>query len=504
MPQLVPTYDNLLPGQEFLSAYYNVLMDDINTALSNMAGTEIVTPLTLSKSQQDVLGGTNTVYNWKHWFGTASIAVRDVCGFGAAGDGTTPDLAAFNAAIADLPAAGGIVLVPPGRYSVGGYFDISARPNVILLGFGSASIILVARDQTGVRMGGSTAHHQVIANLVFDAQTSGGSSTRAVSVYGSASIADQGFDLIYNCDFRNVDAGHGLDTADSVNVTIDSCRFYGNNEDIALTYQSRGIVVRNCIFTGTVLGASIRLQSPFPQGTSDPRGQLIQNCVFAHTSIPSIYILHGGDDGFLRQFEVSGCCFNSFCERINGYPTAGAIWLYTAYARTLTKNLSVQRNLFRDAAQTASAIKLTQPTLNITTNQRIQGVEISGNCVARMQLYFVDADSSSATDPNWRGCVHFPVIAGNAVSNPGTYGVRLRGGGTFYGNRIISDGIFYGNSFVDEKGSRASMQYAVYAGEDTAQTATVGNAVYNATLAVLGNAGNLSNEAAHNTYGRDA
>src|SRR4249919_2288766 len=61
--------------------------------------------------------------------GSAALDVRD---FGAKGDGTRDDTAAINAAIQALPAEGGTVFVPAGRYLIDAGRSINLRSNMHL------------------------------------------------------------------------------------------------------------------------------------------------------------------------------------------------------------------------------------------------------------------------------------------------------------------------------------------------------------------------------------
>ncbi|MFF0341603.1 glycosyl hydrolase family 28-related protein [Kribbella sp. NPDC004875] len=91
--------------------------------------------------------------------------------FGARGDGTHDDTAAFRAALASLPGAGGIVFVPEGRYllrpdadhsafrdtRIEHHFAVAERDNIHLLGEGAVSeIVLTSPDHQGIRIIGGT------------------------------------------------------------------------------------------------------------------------------------------------------------------------------------------------------------------------------------------------------------------------------------------------------------------------------------------------------------
>src|SRR5579884_1881578 len=57
--------------------------------------------------------------------------VYDVKAYGAKGDGATDDTAAFRAALAAVPAAGGRVVVPAGQYVLSGPLSLGDKPVVI-------------------------------------------------------------------------------------------------------------------------------------------------------------------------------------------------------------------------------------------------------------------------------------------------------------------------------------------------------------------------------------
>ncbi|MFF0268273.1 glycosyl hydrolase family 28-related protein [Kribbella sp. NPDC004536] len=110
------------------------------------------------------------------WREPATRSVRglrraNVRSFGARGDGVHDDTAAFRAALASLPAAGGIVFLPEGRYllrpdpdhssfrdtKIEHHFAVAERDNVHLLGEGAVSeIVLTSPDHQGIRVIGGT------------------------------------------------------------------------------------------------------------------------------------------------------------------------------------------------------------------------------------------------------------------------------------------------------------------------------------------------------------
>jgi parallel beta-helix repeat protein len=72
---------------------------------------------------------------------------RDVKSFGATGDGKTDDTAAIQAAIDDLPQAGGVVSLSPGTYMVK---QLSLKGGTNLIGAGRASVLKALPAATSV------------------------------------------------------------------------------------------------------------------------------------------------------------------------------------------------------------------------------------------------------------------------------------------------------------------------------------------------------------------
>ncbi|MBM7125055.1 right-handed parallel beta-helix repeat-containing protein [Dyella flava] len=86
--------------------------------------------------------------NW--WNPAPTITVGpttlNVQNFGAIGNGSTDDTAAFNAAINALPSGGGTIVVPNGTYMINGLTGISMKSNTRLSLQGNASINEIANS----------------------------------------------------------------------------------------------------------------------------------------------------------------------------------------------------------------------------------------------------------------------------------------------------------------------------------------------------------------------
>jgi parallel beta-helix repeat protein len=153
------TYDNLTDRQPWKNVYYNVLKDNIASAVGNLDGTDLKKPFTLGGN---INGAQYAMFRFRKWMGNGSsdVGIRDICGYGAVMDGATDDAAAIQAAIDDLPSTGGCIMVPPGTAMVSTTLLLSGsagtKNNVTLMGFGNASILKLkanAADGPLIRLG---------------------------------------------------------------------------------------------------------------------------------------------------------------------------------------------------------------------------------------------------------------------------------------------------------------------------------------------------------------
>ena len=134
----------LRPRDPWKNAYWNQLTAYAGSLLQGIPGSALPAagPLILSRPRQNLDGRGHNIYDFRHWFGqSGNVSIKDVCGYGAKGDGTTDDLAAINLALAEIPATGGCIIFPPGNYKVSAAPTFTNKANVTLRGFGPASII---------------------------------------------------------------------------------------------------------------------------------------------------------------------------------------------------------------------------------------------------------------------------------------------------------------------------------------------------------------------------
>lgn len=128
------------------------------------------------------------------------VAVRHVKGFGALGDNSTNDTAAIQAAITDLPAAGGIVYAPASVYVVNGTLDARDKENVWLLGDRASQAVYQSTPTTGtvfkrvsgtgtmLEMGATAAAQSIrgcgIQGITFDGNNLAATVVKLTSLYG--------------------------------------------------------------------------------------------------------------------------------------------------------------------------------------------------------------------------------------------------------------------------------------------------------------------------------
>lgn len=159
--------------------------------------------------------------------GAPTVDVRD---FGAVGDGSTNDVAAFRAALSDLDAAGGgTLLVPPGRYLVNGRIDLISN----------------------LRISGSEA--TLLKTAVPDGAWAwfvGVSGDRQGYGAGVVNVLVEG--LTFQASFEQPLTACAFALHHAQDVIVDNCRFIqaqgrGHSFDLG---GCRRITVRNSIFAG--------------------------------------------------------------------------------------------------------------------------------------------------------------------------------------------------------------------------------------------------------------
>lgn len=140
--------------------------------------------------------------------------ILDVKRYGAAGDGTTDDTAAIQAAIDAVPSGGGTIIFPPGTYIVAPTRTkgIIIRSNLRIAGSGAESVIRI-KDHSGdwpslfsQKVGNNTVENVTVEDLTFDSNI----------LNNPESQIDNGNDETYQT-FIYITSGK--------NLTVRRCRF---------------------------------------------------------------------------------------------------------------------------------------------------------------------------------------------------------------------------------------------------------------------------------------
>lgn len=119
--------------------------------------------------------------------------------YGAAGNGTTDDTTAINAAITAANATGGVVFLPPGTYKISSPLNLSTA-NVSLKGAGASSIIQPSASFAGSNIVNITANYCGVTDLqIAYANTSYASNPAAdgIQLTGAQNILIQNVILLY-------------------------------------------------------------------------------------------------------------------------------------------------------------------------------------------------------------------------------------------------------------------------------------------------------------------
>jgi hypothetical protein len=212
--------------------------------------------------------------------------------YGATGDGTTNDVAAFQAAYDALPSTagvnavvGGMIFIPPGRYNIGTPgIDMTSGKACYWLGSNYSSTNISAnqtacqlRTATGatwpiMQLGPITASSNwwgsVIENISF--RDGGGNNTAGAILQGQGNFA-----RIVKCDFQNFQAGYGIKQAassfDPQYTLIQACTFYDNKFGIYQFNDGTGgtadrasdTEIQNCVITANaaVIAGSVGIRA---------------------------------------------------------------------------------------------------------------------------------------------------------------------------------------------------------------------------------------------------
>lgn len=258
-------------------------------------------------------------------------AYLNVLDYGAVGDGTTLDTAAFDLAITAANANGVAVFVPAGTYRVG---RIDLKSNVSLIG--EPGTVLKRNDNIlmGVSYNGTTVDNVTVENIEFDDNASGAAGTWKFCVY----IADATNVTFRNCKFYNgydvaiKDAGPDgiyISTGSSGrnDILIENCTFEEfTRNGISITNGANGVTVRGCTFKECGL-FGMDVESDFGNAIY-ARNITVENCQFLNNgdiALRAGEITATGGLNFVAPSPVTS--YHSLNTRVSGcyFKTTSAI-----------------------------------------------------------------------------------------------------------------------------------------------------------------------------------
>ena len=247
----------------------------------------------------------------------------DIRNFGAAGDGTTNDAPAIQAALDSCKATGGTVYFPPGTYNVNAPIRFYSNQHLLFdmkatMKGGTSSVngLLVGYVETGV--GGYDGLQNVIIEGGTFERGSASSSSTLIAFAHAKNVVVKGAKL------KSAPAWHDIEFNSTMHGIIDSCCFDGTSKT-----NSNGCLVQLDMFS----------TSNYPWdngGTSDSAKCYdieIKNCLFENcTAAPYI----GSHSNSGSDCRIHDCTF------IGNTSTRGAIQFDTL------ANLDVFENTFTD------------------------------------------------------------------------------------------------------------------------------------------------------------
>jgi len=266
-----PTTSSVDPKSLWTHNLYEQLIADVQAYLGAIdVSADCDAPISLSKSHQHLSGGRNAINYFKNYFGPKDGSgdpltdqqVKCVGGFGAVGAGAAEDATEIMAAINDLPATGGVVILPPGTYNTGNVpinlaGTDNTRSNVTLTGFGDSTVIKVGDNWDSsnppIYFGASSSTGMVLANLMIDGNSAEQSTAHALVDFDTAS--ESMIDNVYFYDSK----GDGADLGTGEENSIIGCRFEAiDNTGITGTATEPNfidsILIRNCKIEDCIYG----------------------------------------------------------------------------------------------------------------------------------------------------------------------------------------------------------------------------------------------------------
>lgn len=439
-------------------------------------------------------------------------AELNVLAFGASGDGTKNDAAAFQKAIDEAARSGRVLRVPPGRYYIPADESLTIPSGVTLEGKGKfASIIFTDSTYTAdqpslIHIGGEDI---VLRGLGFDGGRPVAPDQRSRRTAGRYNLINISFDtkaservLIERCSFSNAH-GRGI-IFRGREITIQDCDFlqigrytidfkavdgaisnFGRNECADIR-----ILRNNFQYVGTHAVSAYRINRLDIEGNklSQISGIGLANHQCQNLNIRANRIEYTGDNGVdVQRCSQTNISDNYFFAAGNKHAgdagSAAAIFYGDDYAQGSAVNSVISNNFIRGAfsfrtknpeAHTQSCgiyiidafhVKVLSNTINgigdITSPKKIMGIEdgtgimIVNSKAGRSEDVLVDGNSVSVTKNDGifvNGQGRDIKVINNSVNSAGGHGIRFSSVATnLFGmirNNTVTDGRNWMNAAV--------------------------------------------------------
>lgn len=472
-----PTNDNLDPRQPWRNTYFNTLIDDIQAFAASIDGTDMADPLTMN-GQLD--GNGKLIYGFTRWGGTGAdnqTAWRDVCGFGATGNGATDDTAAIQSAIDDLAIpsnlpGGGVIFFPPGKYKISSPLLMStgSRHNVTLQGCGEATMISLANSSDCTMIRATSSGSSIRGMVIRDMRINGNDSNQSSAAFG-IDLQDTVRAKVERCRIEDI-KGSGIRIGDSFYAHIDQCFLDGCTEngietgDITICYDAR---ITNCWIRSSDENG-IELTRP-------PIRMIISGNHFNGNKLSGIAMYYnGGSSG--EDLQIMGNRFAS--DGVTG--SKSTIYIDLNGGANL-ENLKISDNVINDSYGHGIDIQGTGLT------SYIKNFSVTGNTI----------NNAGRASGAMNGIVvyenvHYGAITGNTVRNSTYSGIGVFGPDA---NGKVTYISVTGNCCGDDRGAQDEQDYGINLGAYSEDCCAIGNTVYDANVANIIDNG-TRNEVAHN------
>lgn len=469
------------------NSYWNSLIDDIDSAMSNLTGSDLAEDIVLG-ADQNIDGGDNSLYGFRRYFGFGGTGycVVDVTSYGA-GTGILNDKSTIQEAIDDLPSTGGIIFFPPGSYLLEGSVWLAGtsqdKSNVVLVGSGPSTSIITTGTCDNVpqiMMGKSNglSEGMQVLNMRFDGSGTTDGYHAGISLNGSKNAR------VIGCHFEDIE-GSGIHAIGSIGAMIHKCNFIDMGE--ASSYDG----LEGCgIYHGAVVGNNRTI--------SEIDMLSVTNCYFADNMKHGIYLTGASN------VRISDCTFDQNEE----YGI-----LIETLSRSSVRGVIIKNCTFYDNYYDGIAFEAREPGTSIAgivisgntvtgSSQQNNGISLYGAEVSPIRFFTITGNSCIGNDDNGifirNGCQQ-GVVVGNVCNNNNDGGgddggIYLEGGE----DEPVEYVSVSGNACGDDRAAGSRTQdYGIYFGSNTRNCAMVANALHNNLTANYDDNG-TDNDVSHN------